>query len=163
MLLGSAEEQKELAKRIDAAVKASDDSVDMTRETLYSKMDSLGAETVQPFDVVALLMVLARQGGLLSSLVDDERYREAVQTHLEGMAAKDVLAAVQQEPNGREAVNVFLQIVLRGVAQLKDEDAARYGLRILNTLKKQGNSEYSDLVAFDLDQGKFVWTEPVQI
>lgn len=163
-LLGSAEEQAELAKRVENLNQPSEgQQVEAPKERLYQLVfePNYGGST-DGWNIVAALFILAKQGGLLEALSKDDRYREGLKMFAEGRDVSQ-LKTIKDSPAGRVAVNMFLQVTLRGVAGLSDEDAARYGLRILNLLKKAGQVQYSDLVAFDLDEGKFVWTEPVEM
>ncbi|MBU0625749.1 hypothetical protein KKF05_05420 [Patescibacteria group bacterium] len=161
-LVGSVEEQQELAKRIENLNLSSEGSVDALKERLYQLVFEPVGVSIDDWDIVAALFVLTKQGGLLEALSKDVRYREGLKTFAEGRDASQ-LKEIKNSPAGRVAINMFLQVTLRGMAGLSDEDAARYGLRIINLLKKAGQAQYSDLVAFDLDDGKFVWTEPIEM
>ncbi|OIO51389.1 hypothetical protein COY93_02910 [Candidatus Uhrbacteria bacterium CG_4_10_14_0_8_um_filter_58_22] len=162
LLAGTAEEQKTLAlaaEHLDQFIKGNDGQL---KERLHDIVYDLVDGRVETWDVVAALMLLTKRGLLLETLAKDLRFGQAVRSFSEEKGRdRQFVEAFRLQPSGPQAVNVFLQLVLCGVAGLSDGDAARYGLRITNMLKKAGQSQYSGLVAFDLDEGEFVWTEPM--
>ncbi|HCC22188.1 hypothetical protein A2480_03620 [Candidatus Uhrbacteria bacterium RIFOXYC2_FULL_47_19] len=162
LLAGTPEEQKVLAlsaEHLNQFTKENDGQLkDWLHDVIYNLVDG----RVEPWDVVAALMLLTKRGLLLDTLSKDLRFGQAIRTFSEEKGYdRQFIDVFKMQPSGPQAVNVFLQMVLRGVAGLSDGDAARYGLRITNMLKKSGQAQFSGLVAFDLDEGKFVWTEPM--
>jgi len=162
LLAGTAEEQKALALAAEHLDQFTKGDPGQLRERLHDIVYDLVDGRVDPWDVVAALMLLTKHGLLVETLAKDSRFGQAVRAFSEEKGRdRQFIDVFRLQPGGTQAVNVFLQLVLRGVAGLPDGDAARYGLRITNMLKKAGQTQYSGLVAFDLDEGKFVWTEPI--
>jgi hypothetical protein len=162
-LLGPVEDQKQLAKRIEQIERDTNSQIDLLREKVYELVFLPATTEVDAWDVVAALFALTRHNGLLSSLSDDDRFRTGLLFFFEGRPDSSISEIIKRSPAGREAMNVFLQVVLRGAAQLSAEDSARYGLRLIGLLKKSGYAQYADLVAFDLDKETFIWTELIEM
>ncbi|MFH2063074.1 MAG: hypothetical protein ABIJ46_02870 [bacterium] len=162
-LAGSPEERESLAAAVSRLEQGTEGSADRIKERLHDIVYGQAGTEVDQWDAVAALILFVRRGLLLETLSGDLRFGQAVRSYLEERGGQGIkyLPLVRTEPTGPKAVNAFLQLVLRGVAGLSDEDAARYALRVTNVLKKSGHAEFSGLVAFDLDTGKFVWTDPL--
>ncbi|MFH1047862.1 MAG: hypothetical protein V1738_06175 [Patescibacteria group bacterium] len=162
ILLGPAAEQKDIAKQVQIISDQSKGNSEVLREILYDYIYPQTMEIVDQAAVVAALMLFVRQGDLVSALLDDQRYQAVIKSYFDQIGA-EIDSVIIAEPAGSSAMNVFLQTVLRGIAQYDESDSARFGLRIINALKKKGEGQYVELVAFDMDQGKFVWTDPISI
>ncbi len=162
ILVGPADEQKEIAKQMQALIEKTEGNPEMMREVLNGYLYPETLEMPESSEVVAALMLFARQGDIVSSLLDDKRFQGVIKAYFQ-QAGKSIDKEILNEPGGPKAMNHFLQIVLRGFAQLSKKDSARYGLRIINALNKKGETQYAELVAFDMDQGKFVWNEPIDL
>ena len=157
---GPVGEQKAIAKQLEAVSERGGGNGDILREEMHDIMYPDALEVISKEQIIATLLLFARQGELVPTLIDDERYRDVIRAYYE-QVGQPMSEAISNEPAGPAAMNAFLQIVLRGIAQLSPADAARYGLRVINALKKKGESQYVELIAFDMDRGEFVWTQPI--
>lgn len=161
MYLGSPEEQKEVVTRLETLKKEVSDDKEGLRERLFDAMHpggrTLGSDA---WSVVASLIALTQANALISTIVDDQRFRELGVGYVQARGGYD-MDAVRRAPAGRDGMNIFLQLILKAFAGLDGNDSARYGLRVINMLKKTGEAQYADLVAFDLDKGEFAWAQPI--
>ena len=160
ILAGSAEEQKAVSKQLQELESNTDGNPEMLREVLFGYVMQQSTLPPEKEEVIAALLLFVRRGDLVSALMEDERYQESIVRFFRD-SKDDLDDKIKEEPAGPAAMNAFLQIVLRGIAQLSPADAARYGLRVINALKKKGESQYVELIAFDMDRGEFVWTQPI--
>jgi hypothetical protein len=160
-LAGPIEEQKEVASRLERIATESGGNSEYVKEMLNNIMFGAGAESVDGWDVVAVVMMMAKQRMLIPLMSEEERMKEAISTYAEEVGGPSLMKEVESMTAGPAAMNVLLQLLLKQFAGLGPEDSARYGLRIVNMLKKQGETQFADLVAFDMDEAQFVWTNPL--
>lgn len=160
--LGSADEQKAIAKAVEAVATDTKNDPEAIRQRLYDSMYPEDLTQADRWTVVGQLIALVQAGGLLAAIREDERYRNIVRNFLE-VSGKGGIAEYETAPLSKRSVDMLLQIILCGLAGMDENDSARYGLRIAGMLKKQGQDRYSDLAAFDLDEGKFAWTDPLEM
>lgn len=162
ILAGPEEERKELSMRIKKINDSTESDSQELRNKFYDYIYPSSLQVVDGEDVVAALLLLVRRDNLIATLREDTRYQEILEIYFD-RKDQSMDEAIKENYASPTALNYFLQIVLRGVAQYGLEDSARYGFRIINILNKRGRDEYLDLVAFDMDKGKFIWTEPIEI
>ena len=160
---GTAEERAEIGKRIAKFREVTGDTPTKERDALYEILYPPDLGPIEPLFVVAATLAMAEDGSLVSVLAEDLRFRDLinkyfVDKHLSGEAFR-----FAETPTGREFMNVLLQILLRGFAGLPAGDAARFGLKAANSLKKAGFADYANLQAFDADEGVFRWSELIEL
>lgn len=160
---GSVEERSEIGRRIAKFREVTGDAPAKERDALYEILYPPDLGPIEPLFVVAAALAMAEDGSLVSALGEDTRFRDLinkyfVDKHLPGEAFR-----FAETPTGREFMNVFLQILLRGFAGLPAGDAARFGLKVVNSLKKAGFADYSNLQAFDADEGVFRWSDSIEL
>jgi hypothetical protein len=113
--------------------------------------------------IVASLMLLAQSGGLISALKTDGKIKTMLIEYMKLRGLQKDLASYEENEADPRYLNMLLQISLRQLAGLDLNDSARFGLRILSILKRQGNDQYAQLAAFDMRDGMFRWIKPMLI
>jgi hypothetical protein len=159
---GAPEEQAEIAKRVARFSKVTDGDPEKMRDAYFQVLHPLDGRATDPLYVVAGLIGMADGDRISEAAQGDDRYRAIVREYLSDKNLKDELAAYEEDPTAPHFMNIFFQFVLRGIGDFSEADSARFGLRIINTLKKQGYDRYADLVAFDMEHGEFRWRDPIE-
>lgn len=160
---GSAEEREEISKHRSEIVQQLEVGGVDIRNVFYDIINPPDLLPPTSSEVVAGLLVLANEDQLTAALNDDERYREVVRKYYEGRGNEAGFAEFEKDVNSPQSLNVFLQTVLRGYGSLDEQNSARLCLRVLNLLKKRGHAQYAELAAFDMDEGRFVWNQPIEM
>jgi hypothetical protein len=113
--------------------------------------------------VVAGLLLLVESGSIGDALHEDERLRGLVIQFLKEKKRNEEAERCEKNPADPRFVSLFVQIVLRRFAGMDAANAARFGLRIGNLLKKHGYPDLADIAAFSMEEGQFVWLKPEQM
>jgi len=153
---GSSDEREQLKAHVAtfAAVGGPDELKTAILELIG---ESAGEQAADPLAATAGLVMLA-DSGVLTETLADEKFREAVLTRMPRDAAHAARQKILADPKSASAMSAFLQGLYRWVAGVSVEESARLGLRVVKALSKVGQNQYSQLVAFDADNGVFVWT-----
>lgn len=159
---GAPEEQKALALRIEELLRDFGKDIEKLRDKLFLAIKPLDLSAPDRLAVVAAVLALAQEGGLLIAFDEDERFKDIIRAYLEEKGRGAEVEEFNADPRDPKFVNLFMQVLLRGYAAIDEANSARMGLRALNMFKKQGKTEYANLVAFNLDEGKFTWLSPEQ-
>jgi len=160
---GTAEEQEGLSKRVQRFTQVTEKDPVKMRDAYYQVLFPPDLRPTDPLYVVAGLIAMADGDQVSESVDNDERYANIVSQYL---ADKGMQADLERYPNERtdpRFMNMLFQLILRGIAGYDDGESARFGLRVINVLKKQGYDRYADLVAFDMEKGSFSWKDKIEI
>jgi len=153
---GTSDERERLKAHVTAFAAAGDpDGLKVSVLELIG--ESAGEQAADPLAATAGLAMLADSGVLAEALVD-EKFREAVLTRMPRAEAHAARQKILADPKSPQAMSIFLQSLYVWVAGVSVEESARLGLRVVKALSKAGQDQYSQLVAFDADNGVFVWT-----
>lgn len=164
---GTQQEQEGIAKRVKRFREVTEsDSVKM-RDAYYQVIYPPDLRPTDPAYVVAGLIAFAEDREVADLLADDDRYKDIIRKYYtetaKGGDAAGELARFESDSKDPVFVNLFLQLLLRGFAGYEDAESARFGLRIINTLKKVGDTQYAGLVVFDMERGAFKWMTPIEL
>lgn len=160
---GTDEEQEALKKRMERFSQVTENDAAKMRDAFYQVLFPPDLRPTDPLYVVAGLVVMAGGDSFSDAVENDERYRAVLHDYLKDKVGEDELAAYDAAPTEPRYMNMLLQLLLRGIAGYDEAESARFGLRYLNALKKQGYDRYADLVAFDMEKGAFRWKENVEL
>lgn len=154
---GSTEEREALKGYVSRlAVLAGPD--DVKAAVLEMAAEAVGDEVPDSLAVTAGLSMMADSGTLIDAL-GDEGFREQILAHVPEEKSHEIRQRIIADSKSAEAMSAFLQAFYRYVAGVSVEESARLGLRVVKALSRSGRDRYSQLVAFDMDNGVFVWTE----
>ncbi|MEA3249030.1 MAG: hypothetical protein U9Q03_01585 [Patescibacteria group bacterium] len=117
-----------------------------------------GEKVADPLAVTAGLSMMANSGKLGEALAD-KKFREAVLSRFPEDAAHQARQKIMADPQNEASMSVFLQGFYHWIAGVSEEESARLGLRVVKALQKSGQAQYAQLVAFDMDNGIFVWAK----
>ena len=159
---GSPEEQEALGKRVDRFTSMTKGDPSKMRDAFYQVIEPPDGGPIDPQYVVAGLICMADGDKISDALAEDDRYRAIVREYLTGKNRQAELPAYEDDPTDAKYVNIFLQYLTRGIAGYDDAESARFALRVINLLNKQGYNRYADLVHFDMKDGEFRWNDLVE-
>ncbi len=159
---GSPGELESLGKRVDRFMSVTASNPSKMRDAFYQVIEPPDGSPIDPLYVVAGLISMADGDKISDALVEDDRYRAIVREYLTGKNRQAELPAYEEDPTDAKYMNVFLQYLLRGIAGYDEAESARFALRIINLLNKQGYNRYADLVAFSMKEGEFRWHDVVE-
>lgn len=160
---GTDEEHEGLVKRVAKFREVTGEEAGKEHDAFHEIIYPSDLGPIDPLFVVAALFAMAEDGALVGALSDDLRYREMLTRFFADKGEQGRAFRFAEKPGAPEFMNVFLQLLLRGFAGFSEPDSARFGLRVVNYLKKVGFSEYAGLVVFDADLGAFRWVERVEL
>ena len=163
LYLGSEDERGQVAKRVAKFREVTGDDPAKQRDALFEILYPPDLGPVEPLFVVAGALAMAEDGTLIPALTEDLRFQDIVSKYLVDRQLTGQSFRFSESPSDPEFMNVFLQLILRGFAELPEGEAARFGLRVANAAKKAGFGEYSGLTAFDADDRAFRWLEPIEL
>lgn len=158
---GSDEERADLARRIAKFKEVTAADPQRERDAFYEILYPPDFGPVEPHFVVAAVLTMADDGSLVKTLIDDLRCREIINKYLVDQQQQGAAFRFSEKPGDAEFMNIFLQLVLRGFAELPEGDAARFGLRACRAMIRAGYAEYDGLAAFDADTRAFRWLKPI--
>ncbi|HTK04010.1 MAG TPA: hypothetical protein VL500_00330 [Candidatus Eisenbacteria bacterium] len=162
---GNPEEQQAIMKRVKRFRDVTKNDTAAMRDAYYQVLYPPDERPTDPLYVIAGLLAFAEDGELEMLLTEDARYREIVSKYYteteSGKARAEDFNRFQNDFKDPAAMNLFLQMLLRGFAGLDEAESARFGLRLANTLKRAGQPEYAGLTVFDMEKGAFRWVKPV--
>lgn len=160
---GTPEEQEALKKRMARFVQVTENDAAKMRDAYYQVLFPPDLRPTDPLYVVAGLVAMAGDDRFSEAVESDERYRNILRDYLQDKGREEDIAAYQEGPIEPRFMNMLLQLLLRGLARYDDRESARFALRYLNALKKQGFDRYADFVAFDMDRGAFRWKDTIDL
>lgn len=165
----------EKIRQIYAGTESERGLLEQRRQTLLAdgQSDALAMrrklkEVLQPTDIVepemwlvtAALFMVAESGDLLAAVTEDKWFQDMILKALHEQERGTDAELFKEKPEDPRFMNLFLQLVLRRYAGHSMADSARFGLRVINLLKKQGHPEYGSLTAFDMRDMRFRWLKP---
>ncbi|HSD12923.1 MAG TPA: hypothetical protein VLC10_05170, partial [Patescibacteria group bacterium] len=160
---GNPEEQEALRKRMERFQQVTEGDAAKMRDAYHQVLFPPDLRPTDPLYVVAGLVVMADGDRFTDAVENDERYRNILRDYLQDKGRQEDVAAYQEGPAEPRFMNMLLQLLLRGLARYDESESARFALRYLNTLKKQGYDRYADFVAFDMDKGAFRWKDTIKL
>lgn len=162
---GTGAEQEILRQRLhDLFGEGATPTVAAARDKFHETLFPNDKPEPEMWSIVAGLVKLAQVGEQgRTTLAADKRFQKIVRDHLEAHDRKTDIELMEREPDHPRVMNIFLQILLRKFANLDEYESARFGLQVINSMRKRGITKYGDLVVFDLELGKFRWvtSEPM--
>jgi len=162
MYAGTADEQEALGKRVDRFMSVTAGDPAKMRDAFYQVISPSEGTPIDPLYVVAGLICMAEGDKLSDALTEDDRYRNFIREYLSGKNRQSELADFESDPTDAKYMNILLQYFLRGVAGYDESESARLALHVINLLNKQGYNRLAELVAFDMNEGEFQWTDLVE-
>jgi hypothetical protein len=160
---GPDEERAALVKRITKFKEVTASDPLRERDAFYEILYPPDLGPVERYFVVAAVLTMADDGTLVKTLTEDLRCREIINKYLVDQQLQSAAFRFAEKPGDAEFMNVFLQLVLRGFAELSEEAAARFGLRASRAMSRAGYPEYEGFVAFDADTRAFRWLKPIDL
>lgn len=157
LFAGSDEERENLKEHV-TRLAAIDDEDELKKFVLGLVGEAVGDASADPLAVTAGLSMMASNGSLVTAL-EDKDFREPVLIKLPEDEVHAVREKIISDPKSPEAMSAFLQAFYQHVAKVNVDESARLGLRVVKALTSSGNDQYAGLVAFDMDNGVFVWTK----
>ncbi|MFA5358342.1 MAG: hypothetical protein WC310_00790 [Patescibacteria group bacterium] len=108
-------------------------------------------------DIIAILYILAKKNAMEDLIKDDDRFYKLVEQDLTRRGGKQQLNDFKMYPTAPQSIRYFLEVLLQHKLRLSEGEAAKWGLHIVNILKKSGNEKYGKIAYFDLEAGDFRW------
>jgi hypothetical protein len=158
IFVGTQAEQEMLRERLTDMF-GEEMTVDITliRDKFYATLFPEDKPQPETWSVVACLVRLAQMGTEQTTLAVDKRFQDVARKYLAEQDRKTDIELMETESDHPRVMNIFLQLLLRRFARLDENESARFGLQVINLMRKRGITKYGDLVVFDLELGKFRW------
>ncbi|MFA6534263.1 MAG: hypothetical protein WCT37_03760 [Patescibacteria group bacterium] len=123
-------------------------------DDLFLLLQSRQADKVE---IVALLTYLAQLEKLDDLIKEDQRFYRLVADDLKQKGEEQMLNDLKFYPQAPQFLRWLLAGILGEKLKLKENEAARIGLKLGNLLKQAGNDKYAGMAYFDAVSGEFKW------
>jgi hypothetical protein len=110
--------------------------------------------------VRAALRILAKTGGIVDLFEKEKRFNEFLISYLKEKGRTREMGDFKVYPKAPQYLGIFLQHVLRDILKMNEAVSARFGMQLINLLKKAGgDAKYGRLVYFDEVKETFGWVK----
>jgi hypothetical protein len=115
-----------------------------------------GLDQRDKIKVIAVLRFLA-ENKIIDKLLTDKKNTGPFIEYLKEKQQPSLVEGFKIQPAAPNYLALFLQYLLQDKLLLNENDAGRVGMQLSNIFKKVGYGKYSNLVYFDMGEGKFRW------
>lgn len=126
---------------------------------LFSQLFSISPMSPRPdkVKIIALLYHLAEKARLSDLLSEDNRFKEKFAAFLKEQGHQGDLNNLKINPKDPLVAGHFLKFLLEDRLGLGTDEAAKYGAKLGNLLKKAGKPEYFGMAYYDMGEKRFKW------
>lgn len=115
-----------------------------------------GMNVASSEELIAGLLLLAENDTLEKAIVAP-KLKEQFLGYLKSKNAPELIEGFTLTPTIPKFMSLFLQWVLQVKGKLPEHEAAQWGARMGNILKKRGSEKYARIAYFDAASNKFKW------
>lgn len=155
------EEEKKAAAEEEALTKKTGGVTEKIYEELYQNLvPPQPGKAPNAATVTAALRILAKTGGLIDLFEKDKRFNDFLVNHLKEKGRTREMGDFKVYPKAPQYLGIFLQHVLKDILKMNEAVSARFGMQLINLLKKAGgDSKYGRLIYFDEVKETFGWVK----
>ncbi|MFA5076197.1 MAG: hypothetical protein WC480_02150 [Patescibacteria group bacterium] len=155
---GDPAEQQQIDDRLEQIKSTTQNNSAKIIDQLYLLVSKRSVDArLEGTDVLASLQLLATNNKLVDILKEDHRFYDLFDQYLASQSQTEEANHFHFSPASPAYLQRFLAWVLMDKMKLSEHNAARFGLKLANILKRNGNSNYTNIAYFDMGAGEFRW------